>query len=223
MCVSFICSFSQVALLLFTSLLLFHTCVLDALQACVLKTLSHSCYFSKLAFLSSSSLCSCCSFRSCSCYFSKSCSCYFSWLRSYCSKLATRVIVAPSSCSYCSSWSCFCCLSSCSCCSKLVVRILVAPSLHSYCSFQSCSCYSKVAFLLLLSVMLLLLQAHVQVLLFPVVFLLFQARIWVLFFMVAFFYFEFAFLLIEVWNCSWIPSCWFWFFNFLFCVLVFMF
>ncbi len=43
--------------LLFTPLLLFYTCVLDALQASVFTTLPHSCCFSKLVFLSFLSLC----------------------------------------------------------------------------------------------------------------------------------------------------------------------
>jgi len=106
--------------------------------------------------------------------------------------------------------------SSCYCCSNLGTRIFVVPSSHSYFSW-SCSWCSKVVFLLLLSIMFLLLQAHIRVLLFLVVFLLFQARIQVLFFLVAFFYFEFAFLLFEVQNSSWILPCCFWFFNFLLC------
>ncbi len=100
---------------------------------------------------------------------------------SYCSKLATKVIATPSSHSCCS-------YRSCSCCFKLVARILVASSSHSCCFSWSCSYCSKVAFLLFLSVMFLLLQAHFQMLLFPIVFLLLQTCIWMLFFSVAFLY-----------------------------------
>ncbi len=71
---------------------------------------------------------------------------------SYCSKLATRIIIAPSSCSCCSSWSCFCCF-------KLVFLLLqacilivlfshvfVAPRSHSCYYYQSCCCCSKLTF-----------------------------------------------------------------------------
>ncbi len=133
-------------------LLLFQTCVLVTLQACVFDVFPNSCYFSKLTFW--------CSWSSHSCYFSWIDSCCFFQSCSCCSKLVTRFFVAPSSHFYYS-------FRSCSCCSKFMFlllqarilvtffrRVLIIPNLCSCCSklvLKSlfswlCYCCSKLVF-----------------------------------------------------------------------------
>jgi hypothetical protein len=141
-------------------LLLFQTCVLVTLQACVFDVFPNSCYFSKLTFW--------CSWSSHSCYFSWIDSCCFFQSCSCCSKLVTRFFVAPSAHSYYS-------FRSCSCCSMLTFMllfsvvflllqtcVLVAPSLCWNLCFHGCvivvpSLCSSV----ILPNCVLLLQAHI--------------------------------------------------------------